>query len=431
MKNSILFAIVLLTSFSMCINAQVKQVNYSILNQELNDMVFDSAISRILISIPGTDAIHGNSIGIVVPDSNIMTNYCFIGSEPNKMAITDNSKYLYVGMDGSATIKQFNLNTLKTVQTISLGGSNFDGPNFANSISCMPNVDSIIAVAKISGSYSRGASIYNNGVQLRDTIREYPTAIDVLHFYNANILYGYNNEDTGFDFSTMTVDSNGVHYVGSVGSMMSGFETDFYIYGTIAVSDNGIALDLSCSTPSLFGMFNISNDYGGSIVKCCIDPYLNLACFAQKGFWTDSVYIERFHLNTLLKYDQINIGVINDDVSKIINWGDSTKLAISTRSGQLIIINGIKTSLGINQNQTPIPNLVVYPNPVENKLFIETSKSNKNEILIICDINGQELIRQQIIDTRIQIDFRNFTSGIYFVKLISGDTIEVRKVIKI
>jgi hypothetical protein len=55
----------------------------------------------------------------------------------------------------------------------------------------------------------------------------------------------------------------------------------------------------------------------------------------------------------------------------------------------------------------------------------------KNEnTLTISNISGQELIRQQINDYKIQIDIGNLASGIYFVKLITDERVVTRKIIK-
>ena len=72
----------------------------------------------------------------------------------------------------------------------------------------------------------------------------------------------------------------------------------------------------------------------------------------------------------------------------------------------------------------------IYPNPANNKLTIETPQLTKESTLTILNLNGQELIRQQVKDSKTQIDISNLASGIYFVKLITDMTVEVRKIIK-
>jgi photosystem II stability/assembly factor-like uncharacterized protein len=72
----------------------------------------------------------------------------------------------------------------------------------------------------------------------------------------------------------------------------------------------------------------------------------------------------------------------------------------------------------------------IYPNPVSGQLTIETAQLKNENTLTISNISGQELIRQQLDNCKIQIDISNLTSGIYFVKLITDEKDITRKIIK-
>jgi photosystem II stability/assembly factor-like uncharacterized protein len=74
--------------------------------------------------------------------------------------------------------------------------------------------------------------------------------------------------------------------------------------------------------------------------------------------------------------------------------------------------------------------LKIYPNPVSEQLTIETTKLTKESTLTIVNVSGQELIRQNMKDSKTQLDISNLTKGIYFVKLITDKKVEVRKIIK-
>ena len=72
----------------------------------------------------------------------------------------------------------------------------------------------------------------------------------------------------------------------------------------------------------------------------------------------------------------------------------------------------------------------IYPNPSNSILIIELSQITKNSTLTIYNFNGQEIKTQQLINIKSQLDISNLTSGIYIVKLITDNSIEVRKIIK-
>jgi photosystem II stability/assembly factor-like uncharacterized protein len=73
--------------------------------------------------------------------------------------------------------------------------------------------------------------------------------------------------------------------------------------------------------------------------------------------------------------------------------------------------------------------ILLYPIPAKDKVTIESTQQLKGN-LIVYNVNGQELIRQQINENKAEINIGNFASGIYYVKIIADQTIEIRKIIK-
>lgn len=70
----------------------------------------------------------------------------------------------------------------------------------------------------------------------------------------------------------------------------------------------------------------------------------------------------------------------------------------------------------------------LYPNPVTKVLNIETSET-EGEITLY-NLKGQELFKQPIIGHQVQIDIKNLSNGVYFVKLVNGTISDIRKIIK-
>lgn len=88
-----------------------------------------------------------------------------------------------------------------------------------------------------------------------------------------------------------------------------------------------------------------------------------------------------------------------------------------------VVLNGMMPA---EKNKT----IKIYPDPVSAQLTIETNDLTKENTLTILNLKGQELINQTLTNTRTQLDFSNMANGIYFVKLINDNTVEVRKIIK-
>lgn len=71
----------------------------------------------------------------------------------------------------------------------------------------------------------------------------------------------------------------------------------------------------------------------------------------------------------------------------------------------------------------------LYPNPSSDKINIIVPQNTDFQIEII-DISGKSLFKEQLVLGINEIDVKDFKSGIYFVKFISGNSIETIKFIK-
>jgi hypothetical protein len=73
----------------------------------------------------------------------------------------------------------------------------------------------------------------------------------------------------------------------------------------------------------------------------------------------------------------------------------------------------------------------VYPNPTKSLVNIAfAEKKISNGEIIIFNTKGEELIIQKITKNRIHIDLSKLQSGVYIVKVTTGKTSEVKKIIK-
>ncbi len=84
---------------------------------------------------------------------------------------------------------------------------------------------------------------------------------------------------------------------------------------------------------------------------------------------------------------------------------------------------------GITEN-SDIKGFQIYPNPSNSHITITLQAPTKESTLTILNLNGQELIRQEIKDIETQIDISNLAIGVYFAKLMNNNTVEFSKIIK-
>jgi hypothetical protein len=76
-----------------------------------------------------------------------------------------------------------------------------------------------------------------------------------------------------------------------------------------------------------------------------------------------------------------------------------------------------------------LPNISVdvYPNPTLETITISTSINNSE--FVVSDINGKVLSKERFSKTS-QFNFSEYPSGVYFIKVISGENVVSKKIVK-
>jgi hypothetical protein len=72
----------------------------------------------------------------------------------------------------------------------------------------------------------------------------------------------------------------------------------------------------------------------------------------------------------------------------------------------------------------------VYPNPAADRITVEISGKTQEGNLSIDNIEGQQLITNQITSPKTTIDISNLPCGVYFVRVTNDKTVEVSKLVK-
>jgi hypothetical protein len=76
------------------------------------------------------------------------------------------------------------------------------------------------------------------------------------------------------------------------------------------------------------------------------------------------------------------------------------------------------------------PQIVVYPNPANEKIVIETNVISKNGTLSIINIHGQEILTQKTEGFKTEVKIRNLPCGVYFIKIYGNKSIFISKFVK-
>ena len=326
-------------------------------NVQANSLAWDPVNQQIYLSLPSVDGANGNTVQILNPMTGDLGATVFAGSEPNLLAVSSSSQYLYVGLNGASTVQRFVLPTLTPDISIALGNDSFYGPYFASDLQAAPGSDGTVAVVRstpgVSPSEEGGVVIYDNGVArpqvLCGFIQSGCTGSGGELFNsiqwngNATEMYAANNEDTGFDFYTIPVTAAGFGTVTDYGGLVAGFGESIhfdpvtqYVYG-----DNGTVINPTTGTQ--VGTFAAS----GLMVP---DGTLNTAFFLGQ-FSTDgsnTYSIESFDLQKFTPIATVAIPNVVGTPTHFIRWG-TAGLAFNTsigpagssgESGQVYLVSG-------------------------------------------------------------------------------------------
>lgn len=199
------------------------------------DLVFDSATERLYASVPGGASPYANSIVAIDPGDGSISGSVFVGSEPDRLARSDDGVYLYVGLNGASAVRRLELATLTPGLQWSLSNG-----EVAGDIDVAPGQRDVVAVSRHTPGISpslTGVTIYDAGVARPISSDGHTGGSRIEFLESPSVLYGFNNLHTGFEFFTIAVDLDGARHVHQTGGLFYGFATDIAgasgrMYGT-------------------------------------------------------------------------------------------------------------------------------------------------------------------------------------------------------
>lgn len=293
-----------------------------------NDVAWDPSHNLLFASIPSTSLKYGNRIVAIDPLSGAITASVFAGSEPNRMAVSGDGQFLYVGLDGSSYVKRFLLPTLVEDISIPLGASLYDGPNIALDLQVAPNAPHTIAVSLaskgVSPSAQGGITIFDDAVARPVTAPGGSALYTTLQWgADDHTLYAANNQTTGFDYYILSVDASGVTQVKDLWSVFSSFGNMIHFEPTTNRIYSGSGQVLNPSDGQLVGSFAAM----GTMI-----PYasLNSAFYlvydpTQYG----SYKLQKFHLTQFTLQNTLSLAMPQGDnyyglqPRRLVAWGSA------------------------------------------------------------------------------------------------------------
>ncbi|HYD94517.1 MAG TPA: hypothetical protein VEC01_04265 [Noviherbaspirillum sp.] len=178
-----------------------------------NDLVYDAGRNRYYASLPSTVTGNGNAIATIDPATGAVAYSAAIGSEPGRLALSPDGKFLYVALQGAGEVVKLSLPSLAVAARVSLGSDAFYGTYFAESIAVSPANSNVFAVSLYSKAVSprhRGVALYTGAGFAQKRTQDHTGSNLIVFSEDGSALYGYNNETTEFGLRRIAVAPDGL-----------------------------------------------------------------------------------------------------------------------------------------------------------------------------------------------------------------------------
>ena len=270
-----------------------------------NDLVYSHATQSLYASVPSSAGTSGNSITKITPETAVVGPSIFVGSEPNKLAISDNGQTLYMNLDGANSVRRFDVPS----QT----------PGLQFSTSSQPPIDMEVVPGSpdsvaLSRGISSGVAIYDNGVQRPNTGSGSFYAVGPIEFGSApTTLYGYDSFSSGFELVKFTVDSSGLTPTTVTNNLLTGYITGLKFANGLLYSGSGRVADPEAR--QLAGTF----DGLGGPNSLVVDSANHRAFYIFSS--GSNMVLKAFDITTFLPLGSITLPGVSGNPGSLVRWG--------------------------------------------------------------------------------------------------------------
>ena len=223
-----------------------------------NDVVFSPLTGMLYASVPGYDALRGNTITEIDPASGELRRSIWVGSEPGPLAVSDDGGTMYVGLTGAASVRRVDLLTGTPLAQFQVGRGGYNKRDrlYAADLAVLPGDPDSVAVVRHGGNSSidNGVGIYTNGVMRPLTVDAMYDLRSLAFGDSSARLYGGSNNTSRETFVRMDVGADGV----SLASEAMGLTRSAIHYAGGRIFENGGRV-IDAETSTLVGTFPLSD----------------------------------------------------------------------------------------------------------------------------------------------------------------------------
>ena len=321
-----------------------------------NSMIYNPVNGLFYLSIPGSAGPpYANSVVSLDPVTGALGTPIFVGSEPNRLALTSDGRYLWVGLDGAGAVRKVDLVAqVAGLQFPLPTSSNYSTPLRALALAAVPGqTDSVIVSA--ANQYSNSVlALYDSGIPRGNVLSLYSGS----EIYSLQVNGSLNEIYAAFSgtYAVYTYGSSGLSSKLSVnpGSTLVLFSEDrIQLASGLVYTDYSSALN--AETGALAGTFGSGPTNVSTPIA--IDPTLGLAFVLNSSAQYSSVP-NRIQLFNLSDYSAagttaIPVNIANNyspinPASDLTRWGTN---GLALRNG--ISIYALRSNLVKDLSASP------------------------------------------------------------------------------
>jgi uncharacterized repeat protein (TIGR01451 family) len=204
-------------------------------------MVYDSARARILASVGPSGGTLSNCVVLIDPASGALGPSFPLFDSPNKLALSDDSQFLYVGLANTGGVAWVNLSLWTNDLYFSLGVAANNFRYGAGDMKVVPGQPHAVAISIDDWQGNVALTVYDDGVARSNSVphREFGGTYPIGFSTNNSTLY----ETTIFSFRTVSIDAGGATLVSEVGNLTPNYAPTFQTDHGLVFFDAGPVVD--------------------------------------------------------------------------------------------------------------------------------------------------------------------------------------------
>jgi hypothetical protein len=211
-----------------------------------NGVAYDTSRDVLYASVPGRDSQHGDEVVAVDPRSGAILDAVWVGGEPRALAVSSDASVLYVGLGAASQIARVDLETFELLEPWALPAGTPPRPDlFAEDIEAQPGNPDVVVVALAAEAISprsRGVAVFDGGT-LRPALSEGHSINSITFGGDDSTVYGFNNEFSTFELTTMALADDGMHTVTVDAGLVGGYGNEIEFSDGRIYSSLGTVID--------------------------------------------------------------------------------------------------------------------------------------------------------------------------------------------